>query len=206
VTMPPRTADSTSTVPRPVASAPPPPVPAQTAPAFGAMTPMPAPPATGSGGVDQAYRQALAQTESAQRPTVVPSLPPPTTMGLAVPRSRVVYDARALATIPFGAGSTKLSNQDMAVLREVAQVQRDRGGLIRVIGHAVQEGRTGANARVANFRVSGERADAVAGALVRLGVPAAVIEVEALGDAEPILTALGQADAAPSRRVEIHLE
>jgi outer membrane protein OmpA-like peptidoglycan-associated protein len=126
---------------------------------------------------------------------------------MTLPRSRQVYDPRALATIPFVSGSTKLSNADLQTLREVAEIHQRRGGMLRVVGHARQEGAgNAANQQVTNFRVSGDRADAVAQALVRLGVSGAMIEVEAQGDGEPATTALGQPDPAASRRVEIYLD
>jgi outer membrane protein OmpA-like peptidoglycan-associated protein len=166
-------------------------------------------PAGAGTGVEDAYRQALAQSEAASQPPVLvpPQVAAGPTLGLTLPRSRLVYDPRALATIPFAGGSVKLSSADLQTLREVAETQRTRGGMVRVIGHASQEGRgNAANQQVTNFRMSGDRADAVAEALVKLGVRPAFIEIEALGDGEPVTNALGQPEPAASRRVEIHLD
>lgn len=166
-------------------------------------------PAQGTAGTEAAYRQALAQSETAtQQPVLVPPQQAAApTLGMTLPRSRQVYDPRALATIPFVSGSIRLSNADLQTLREVAEIHQRRGGMLRVVGHARQEGAgNAANQQVTNFRVSGDRADAVAQALVRLGVSGAMIDVEAHGDGEPATTALGQPDPAASRRVEIYLD
>ena len=193
----------------PAAVAPAAPAPAIPPPPVAAQRPPLVAPAQSAASTEAAYRQALAQSEAASQPPVVVSSQQAATptLGMTLPRSRQVYDPRALATIPFVGGSTKLSNADLQTLREVAEIHQRRGGMLRVVGHARLEGAgNAANQQVTNFRVSGDRADAVAQALVRLGVNGAMIEVAAQGDGEPATTAHGQPDSAASRRVEIYLD
>lgn len=186
-----------------------PPPSASAAPPIAPQRPPLVAPAQSAAGTEAAYRQALAQSEAASQPPVMvpPQQAAASTLGMTLPRSRQVYDPRALATIPFVGGSTRLSNADLQTLREVAEIHQRRGGMLRIVGHARQEGAgNAANQQVTNFRVSGDRADAVAQALVRLGVSGAMMEVEAQGDGQPATTALGQPDPAASRRVEIYLD
>jgi len=56
-----------------------------------------------------------------------------------------------------------------------------------------------------NFNISFDRAQAVAGELMRLGVPASALVVEAVGDTQPLLAEVMPAGEAANRRVEIFL-
>ena len=89
--------------------------------------------------------------------------------------------AGAVATIMFGSGSAKLDARDETVLRDVAELQRRSGGRISVVGHASasQRDRTDPRRQMANFSVSMDRANAVAQALQRYGVPISMIDISA---------------------------
>ena len=112
-----------------------------------------------------------------------------------------------LGIVFFNNGSAKLSRDDARVVKQVAEMHRYYGGVIRLVGHASQ--RTGnmnltAQDRV-NYSVSLKRANAIARALTRAGVPAALVQVAAAGAANPVAPETMPAGEANNRRVEIYL-
>lgn len=154
--------------------------------------------------------------------TVEPAAPPPAAEAArparpaptAAPRPLDEFDPYAsavsfqLASIYFPHGSARLSGQDREILREAARAQRERGGTVRVIGHA--SSRTGdmdpLRHQVANFRVSMERANVVVRELIRYGVEPGKIYVGAVSDAEPVYYEVMPAGEAGNRRAEIYLD
>ena len=111
-------------------------------------------------------------------------------------------------TIYFAHGSTSLLAKGRELLREVAAWQREKGGAIRVVGHS--SSRTGdmdpVRHKLINFKVSLDRANAVAQELIRLGVPPDKLIVSAKSDAEPIYFEIMPLGEAGNRRVEIYLD
>jgi len=116
--------------------------------------------------------------------------------------------AMRLATIGFGSGSAQLDRGDRGAVEQVASIQRRQGGLVVVVGHASREAGDARSVqdRIANLNVSLDRANAVARALERAGVPAGSIRVEARGDSEPAIAATTAAAEAANRRVEIFID
>ncbi|MBT5414857.1 MAG: OmpA family protein [Rhodospirillaceae bacterium] len=114
-----------------------------------------------------------------------------------------VGTGRAVALIFFGNGSSKLSSRDNDILRDVARLFSQRGGKLRVVGHAsgAVGGSDPVKQRLANFKVSVDRASAVARALTDAGVPAGIVEIDAVSDNAPLLEGGDAAD----RRAEIFL-
>lgn len=107
----------------------------------------------------------------------------------------------------FNNGSARLSGDDSRVVKQVAEMHRYYGGVIRVVGHASQ--RTGnmdpyAQQQV-NYKVSMERANSIARALTRAGVPASLVQVAAAGSANPVALETMPAGEANNRRAEIFL-
>lgn len=107
----------------------------------------------------------------------------------------------------FNNGSAKLGRDDQRVVKQIAEMHRYYGGVIRIIGHASQ--RTGdmnpyAQDQV-NYAVSMKRANAIARALTRRGVPAGLIQVAAAGSTTPVAIETMPAGEANNRRVEIYL-
>ena len=96
----------------------------------------------------------------------------------------------------------------MSVLREVAALQLESGGAIRVVGHSsrgapvVNQLKRG----LSNFKLSLDRANSVAEALVRFGVARDDVNVTARGDGELLYAESTAAGAAGNRRTEIFLE
>ena len=114
----------------------------------------------------------------------------------------------AARTIYFAHGSTSLPAKGRELLREVAAWFREKGGAIRVVGHS--SSRTGdmdpVRHKLINFKVSLDRANAVAQELIRLGVPPDKLIVSAKSDTEPIYFEIMPLGEAGNRRVDIYLD
>ena len=112
------------------------------------------------------------------------------------------------AVVKFDVGSSRIAPGYRAALQEVVAEQEARGGFIRVVGHASSRTRDLPIDRhmLINFRISLDRAEAVARELVRLGVSPAVIFIEAHSDTEPIYYESMPAGEAENRRAEIFIE
>lgn len=112
------------------------------------------------------------------------------------------------AVIQFSHGSTKLSSGDQEIIRRIASLATQRNSRVRIRGHS--SSRTGQMAvdthLLANLRVSARRAEAVADALARNGVPYEQIIVEAKGDNAPAYNEAMPSGEAGNRRAEIYLE
>ncbi|MHA1566061.1 MAG: OmpA family protein [Alphaproteobacteria bacterium] len=112
-----------------------------------------------------------------------------------------------LATIQFGDNSTNLDRRDREILRQVAAMQQQAGGTLRIVGHAsgsVDRRATSAQER-ANMDVSMRRANVVAQALVRLGLSPAVIQIEGMSNKAPLYDGSTRTGDAGNRRTEIYL-
>ncbi|TAJ85738.1 MAG: hypothetical protein EPO10_21175 [Reyranella sp.] len=103
-----------------------------------------------------------------------------------------------VAVIQFGPSSTALDGVDSAVLAQVAEIQRDNGGIVRIVAHAAQDRD--------NFDVSRRRALAIAHKLRRLGVPTGQIVAEAASDEEPIYRTSTARGLAANRRVDVFID
>lgn len=117
-------------------------------------------------------------------------------------------ESRPIALVFFRHGSASLTRNDVEVLREVVKLHKERGGLVRVIGHASMGRATGDNARqnLANLNISLARANAVARELSRLGVPTDQIQVAAAGAQQPLYYETQATGEAGNRRAEIYLD
>jgi len=111
-------------------------------------------------------------------------------------------------TVQFGHDSANLSSAGRAAVREIAEQYKARGGIIRVVGHASSRTKNMSVAQhnLVNFNISLDRAQTVASALARQGVPTEVIFVEARGASDPAFFESMPAGEAGNRRVEIFLD
>lgn len=113
-----------------------------------------------------------------------------------------------VAVIYFGHGSTKLNANDRGVLRDIVALHRQRGGVIRIVGHA--SAHTGVadpiKHRMAKFETSIQRANVVAAEIVALGVAEGKVRVAARGDTQPVFHESMPTGEAGNRRAEIFLE
>jgi outer membrane protein OmpA-like peptidoglycan-associated protein len=118
--------------------------------------------------------------------------------------------SRALAgLIFFDNGSSKLKAKARDVLRAVAALQREHGGVLRLVGHASRtlsptlEPTEGAEI---NRRVAQRRAASTAAELRRLGLAPDQIQISAEGAEAPAFDEATSLGEAGNRRVEIYLE
>ncbi len=114
------------------------------------------------------------------------------------------------AIIYFPGDATNLSKMGMAEVRQAVAAFKAQGGAgtIKVVGHA--SSRTG-NMPVERhleliFQKSQARANAVAQALIRAGVPAAQVQIEAVGDSQPVYYESMPKGEDGNRRAEIYLQ
>ena len=113
-----------------------------------------------------------------------------------------------VATIHFRNGSSALTTRDRQIIANALQLKKERGGRIHIIGHASSRTRSVDPVRhkMLNFKVSVDRADAVAQELIRLGVKKEELVVDAISDAQPIYFEFMPTGEAGNRRAEIYLE
>ena len=113
-----------------------------------------------------------------------------------------------VATIQFADGSAKLDAEARAIVAQVAKLQREKGGAVRVVGHASMRTRPMDPDRhgQVNEKISAARADAVVQQLTRLGVKSSAVAADALGDSDPVFFEVMQTGEAGNRRAEIYME
>lgn len=129
--------------------------------------------------------------------------PSPTT-----PLDQGVLKTVQVATIYFLSGSSNLSETDRRVIQQVADMARRTGGTLRIIGHSSvgPQDRYSERQQVVNYKVSLDRANAVASHILRTGIPRDRMKVTAEGDRNPIYSETSPNGAAGNRRTEIYLE
>ena len=154
----------------------------------------------------------LRSTLSTYRPTKPPQPAAPPVQRTA--DSRIPDTPRALsgtavkvATILFENGSSNLKAGDKRILSAVVRLQRQNGGQVRVVGHASARTRnlSPVTHKMANFKISIDRADSVAGELMRLGVNKKDILIAAVSDMEPLYYEFMPSGEAGNRRAEVYL-
>ena len=118
--------------------------------------------------------------------------------------------SRALAgLIFFDNGSSKLKPKGRDVLRAVAALQREHGGVLRLVGHAsstISPNLDAAEGSAINRRVAQRRAESTAAELRRLGLAGDQIQIGADGAQAPAYDEATPLGEAGNRRVEIYLE
>ncbi len=124
--------------------------------------------------------------------------------------NRVPYPAISMqaGVITFRSGSSSLPKGAIKVVQEAARLHRERGGTVRVVGHASSRTRelTLERHKLANFSVSMDRAKVVANQLIRAGVDPGVIFISAVGDQEPIFHEWMPSGESENQRAEIYLD
>ncbi|MDG2482225.1 MAG: OmpA family protein [Alphaproteobacteria bacterium] len=109
------------------------------------------------------------------------------------------------AIIRFGHGSSALGADERQIIAQLAAIHRQTGGPIRLVGHASHSGAGLADAdrALVNFKVSLDRATAVANELIRNGVPRGDVLIEAAAATDSMAAAAGVQSEAVDRRVEV---
>ena len=112
-----------------------------------------------------------------------------------------------LETIYFDNGSAYVSPEYNAKIREAANLVKNNSARIRVLGYASSRTRNTdiVTHKMANFKISSERAENVAAALRQAGVPARNITVEALSDTAPAYLEVMPEGERLNRRAEIYV-
>jgi outer membrane protein OmpA-like peptidoglycan-associated protein len=107
--------------------------------------------------------------------------PPPPAIAAAPPRSgKGVPRSKQVAEIEFVKGETRLTAEDNQRLPAVIRLYQANGGTIRVVGYGRRGyGADAAQQELQSFSRAIDRANAVAQALGKLGVPANSIIVQA---------------------------
>lgn len=116
-------------------------------------------------------------------------------------------DAKHIANIYFADGVSSLNKHDRQIVEKVAALFRDGGKSVRVIGHssAASGAKDAVKAGLVNYKVSLDRASAVATALVQSGVPKAAIQVDARGASQPLYEENTREAQAYNRRAEVFI-
>ena len=127
---------------------------------------------------------------------------------IARPVRSLASGAVKVATIHFRNGSSALTTRDRQIIANALQLKKERGGRIHIIGHASSRTRSVDPVRhkMLNFKVSVDRADAVAREMIRLGVNKEELVVDAISDAQPAYFEFMPTGEAGNRRAEIYLE
>ncbi len=112
-----------------------------------------------------------------------------------------------LETFYFANGSTVLEAKYNSKIREIVKIAKTNNGKIKVLGFASSRTRNTdiASHKLANFKVSAERAQAVASALRRAGLPAEQLETEALSDSSPAYLEVMPEGERLNRRAEVYI-
>jgi outer membrane protein OmpA-like peptidoglycan-associated protein len=117
------------------------------------------------------------------------------------PAADAVAEAQRQFVVTFGLGSADLSAQSLQTLKEVATTQAQmHAPIVAVAGFTDTVGSPATNLRLARHRT-----DAVAGELVKLGVPPGLIATDALGEARPAVPTGNDVAEPRNRRVEVTL-
>ena len=128
--------------------------------------------------------------------------------GAAPAAMPAAVNSEQVGAILFGHGSTRLAKGDKHLLTQIAALQRQRNGVLRVVGHA--SSRTGETNSVRhqmiNFEISLKRANTVAAELRRLGVSAQAIVVEAKSNSEPKFHEWMPSGEAGNRRADVFID
>lgn len=118
-----------------------------------------------------------------------------------------VSNVKPDAVIYFETGSSRIGAGDRKKLSQLASLQKQSGGMLRVVGHASSRTRELPLDRhmMVNLRMSQERSGAVVTSLIKMGVDPNRIVVEAVSDKSPVTREAMPSDEAKNRRTEIFL-
>jgi outer membrane protein OmpA-like peptidoglycan-associated protein len=190
--------------------APPPnPVPASTAPPQ--MTPLPEAAPTPGVTVDTSqlgsplpgYTPAPGYALNSYAPGPAGSSP-----AYGLPAGAAPIPGQPVAVIFFADASSAISDRGQWVLHNVLLLQQQVGGHLRIVGNASLHTVTmdpDQHAAV-NYKISQSRANAVARALIGMGVPEGAIAVAAQGSQAPVFYEFMPTGEAANRRVDIFLD
>jgi len=111
--------------------------------------------------------------------------------------------------VHFAHGSARINARERAKVEDIARRYNANGnGIIRVVGHSSSRTKNlpVGKHKLVNFWISIDRAQAVANELMRQGISANVIVIEARSDINPLVFESMPAGEAQNRRTEVYLE
>lgn len=110
-------------------------------------------------------------------------------------------------TFYFNNGSSALENGVNTKIRQIVREAKRNNAFIRVMGYSSSRTRNTdlASHKMANFKISLARAEAVAAALRRAGMPAGKILVEAMSDNRPAYLEVMPEGERLNRRAEVYI-
>lgn len=110
-------------------------------------------------------------------------------------------------TFLFADGSSELGGDNMQRIRQIVKEAKAHNASVVVYGYASSRTRNTdpASHKLANFKVSMERATSVANALKRAGMPAAKIEAQAMSDEAPMYQEVMPEGERLNRRAEVYI-
>lgn len=123
---------------------------------------------------------------------------PASAMGQAAPVGGQQLGKAAAVTLPFELGSDLIAPALQGQLKQLAQSALAQGKRLRVVGHASNRM---TDTAAMGGDISRSRAEAVARAIIGLGVPPGQVAVSAAADTQPVSNV-----EAANRRVEIFVE
>ncbi len=112
-----------------------------------------------------------------------------------------------LETFYFSNGSSFLDKDYQSRIKEIVRIAKQNNAKIRILGHASSRTRNTdiATHKLTNFKVSQGRAEAVAKALRKAGLPANKITTEALSDNAPAYLEVMPEGERLNRRAEVYI-
>lgn len=110
-------------------------------------------------------------------------------------------------TIYFDNGSSVVATKYRDNIRKIAKLVKENNAVVTVYGHSSSRTRDidPISHKLANFKASMERAQNVASALKRAGVPADKISIEAMSDSAPAYQEVMPEGERLNRRAEIYI-
>ncbi len=112
-----------------------------------------------------------------------------------------------METFYFDNGSSVLSGKYNTQIRNIAKLAKQKNAIVNIYGYASSRTRNtdAVSHKLANFNISLQRAESVAQALRRAGVPAKQIQVEALSDTAPAYQEVMPEGERLNRRAEVYI-
>lgn len=112
-----------------------------------------------------------------------------------------------LDTFYFDNGSSILDSKYNSQIRKIVKLAKEKNASVAVYGFASSRTRNTdpMSHKLANFKVSSERAESVAAALRRAGMPSAKISVEAFSDSAPLYQEVMPEGERLNRRAEVYI-
>ncbi len=124
-----------------------------------------------------------------------------------MPVAQVPSVTYLVETFYFDNGSSYLPSGSNSKIRQIVKEAKKNNAFVRVMGYASSRTRNTdmASHKMANFKVSQARAEAVAAALKRAGMPSNKILVEAMSDNRPAYLEVMPEGERLNRRAEVYI-